>query len=167
MTTLKTIQYRGGIARFQVPATWVEEYEPRGGGTFYEPGDDTGTLRINVLGFEKPDDGRLASTDAFELLTATRPASETERLPNGTAISRYVAKGLENGEHLLLYRWEILVCVSATHYRIVVFTYTIVAGQERAPQMQDELKLLDRSITSGEYPPLEGIAGDFVHEPAT
>jgi len=33
--------------------------------------------------------------------------------------------------------------------------------------MQDELKLLNKLIISGEYPPLEGIAGDFFHESAT
>jgi hypothetical protein len=167
MTTLKTIQYRGGLARFQVPATWIEEYEPRGGGTFYEPGDDTGTLRINLLDFKTQSNVSLSPPNAFELLTRTRPASETEQLPNGTAISRYVAEADEAGEHLLLYRWQIGICVSATHFRIVVFTYTIVAGQERSPQMQDELKLLNKLIISGEYPPLEGIAGDFFHESAT
>jgi hypothetical protein len=167
MTTLKTIQYRGGIARFQVPATWVEEYEPHGGGTFYKPGDDTGTLRVNVLDFERQSGVGLSSPSAFELLTRTRPVSETEQLTNGTAISRYVEKADEAGEHLVFYRWQIGVCISVTHFRIVVFTYTIVAGQERSPQMQDELKLLDRLIGSGEYPPLEGIAGAFVHEPAT
>ena len=46
MTALKTIIYRGGIARFRVPHSWVEEYEPEGGGTFYEDGPDTGTLRM-------------------------------------------------------------------------------------------------------------------------
>jgi hypothetical protein len=167
MTTLKTIQYRGGIARFQVPASWVEEYESRGGGTFYEPGDDTGTLRVNVLDFETQSGTGISAQSAFELLTRTRPVSETEQLPSGTAISRYIEKADEAGEHLLFYKWQIGVCVSVTHFRIVVFTYTIVAGQERSPQMQDELKLLDRLITSGEYPPLEGIAGDFIHEPAT
>ena len=46
---LKTINYRGGIIRFQIPNDWVEEYEDVGGGTFYKPGDDTGTLRVNVM----------------------------------------------------------------------------------------------------------------------
>jgi hypothetical protein len=49
---LKLITYRGGIAIFEVPNSWVEEYESKGGGTFYEPRDDSGTLRLNVLGFE-------------------------------------------------------------------------------------------------------------------
>ena len=43
-TPVKTINYRGGVVRFRVPADWQEEYEDAGGGTFYAPGDDTGTL---------------------------------------------------------------------------------------------------------------------------
>jgi len=131
-----------------------------------------GTLRVNVLDFDVLDVERQSGVghstlSAFDLLTHTRPVSETEALPNGTTISRYVEKADEDGEHLHFYKWQIGVRVSVTHFRIVVFTYTIVAGQERSPQMQDELKLLDRLIASGEYPALEGIAGDYVHKPAT
>lgn len=46
---LKTIVYRGGLVRFSIPATWQEEYEPDGGGTFYKEGPDTGTLRLILL----------------------------------------------------------------------------------------------------------------------
>ena len=33
---LKTIKYRGGLVTFRVPAHWKEDYEPEGGGTFYD-----------------------------------------------------------------------------------------------------------------------------------
>jgi hypothetical protein len=51
---LKVITYRGGLVRFRIPAAWREEYEDAGGGIFYAPGDDTGTLRISVLTMEAP-----------------------------------------------------------------------------------------------------------------
>jgi hypothetical protein len=167
MSQLKTIRYRGGIAKFQVSASWVEEYEPRGGGTFYEPGDDTGTLRINVLGFERQQGGTESIPTAFDLLRRTRRVDETEALPTGAAVARYVTHADESGEHLRIYNWQIGVCVSPTHFRIVVFTYTIVDGQERESGMQEELRLLDTLIVSGEYPAVEGVDGDFYHEPAT
>lgn len=167
MPTLKTIQYRGGIARFSLPASWAEEYEPRGGGTFYEPGDDTGTLRINVLDFQRQTDSTGPIPTAFDLLTRTRSVDETEALPSGVAVARYLTHAKESGEQLRIYNWRIGICVSPTHFRIVVFTYTIVDGQERAPDMQTELRLLDSLIVSGEYPAVEGVAGDFYHEPAT
>jgi hypothetical protein len=47
------IVYRGGIAHFHVPTSWVEEYEPAGGGTFYENKPGTGTLRVNVMDLKK------------------------------------------------------------------------------------------------------------------
>lgn len=52
MVPLKTISYRGGIATFAVPESWVEEYEPEGGGTFYDDVEGAGTLRLNVLSFK-------------------------------------------------------------------------------------------------------------------
>lgn len=55
MSTLKTIQYRGRVAEFVIPAHWHAEYEPTGGGTFYEDASESGTLRLNVLGFESTD----------------------------------------------------------------------------------------------------------------
>jgi hypothetical protein len=36
MSALKTVKYRGGIAEFVIPIQWQEEYDPRGGATFYE-----------------------------------------------------------------------------------------------------------------------------------
>jgi hypothetical protein len=45
---LKTINYRGGVVRFRIPADWTEEYEDVGGGTFYKPGKNTGTLRLRA-----------------------------------------------------------------------------------------------------------------------
>lgn len=166
MPELKTIQYRGGIARFQIPKSWVEEYEPRGGGTFYEPGDDTGTLRINVISFERPlKDGDPKPT-AFDVLTLTRSPNQIKPLPRGLAIVRYITNGEENSERLRFYRWEICVCVTATRYHIIAFTYTIVDGQEKEPKMQEELKLLDQLIVAGEYPPVEGISGDYSHDSA-
>jgi hypothetical protein len=52
---MKPIVYRGGIITFRVPATWKEEYEAEGGGTFYDDRPDSGTLRLNVLTFKAPE----------------------------------------------------------------------------------------------------------------
>ena len=60
----KQIVYRGGIVAFKIPASWREEYAPDGGATFYEEGPDTGTLRLNVLSFEKKKD--TASKDLMD-----------------------------------------------------------------------------------------------------
>jgi hypothetical protein len=103
---------------------------------------------------------------AFDLLTCTRSADEVEALPSGIAIARYVTHADESDERLRIHNWQIGVCVSPTHFRMVFFTYTIVEGQERDSKMQEELELLDRLIAAGEYPAVEGVAGDYHHEPA-
>ena len=54
--SLKTINYRGGVVRFRIPASWNEEYEEAGGGTFYAPGDDSGDAAgIEFPGTKSPD----------------------------------------------------------------------------------------------------------------
>jgi len=74
MIPLKTINYRGGIVRFRVPSSWLEEYKPEGGGTFYEDASDAGILRLNVLGFEKraKDEGPLGNCARYVRKVARR-----------------------------------------------------------------------------------------------
>ena len=103
MVPLKTIEYRGGIARFQIPESWVEEYEPRGGGTFYEPGDDTGTLRINVLDFERKAKDANSNPTAFGILALTRNLDEILSLSDFISVARNVEHGQEGDVRLLLY----------------------------------------------------------------
>ena len=162
MRELKTIDYRGGIAKFRVPSAWVEEYEPSGGGTFYENGPDTGTLRISVLGFDKPADGKEARS-AQEVLASLDSAKAVEQLPSGIAISRSSRTTSEAGEKLLIYNWQIGVPVPPTYFRFVIFTYTILAGQEQIPAIRQEIELIDKLIAEGEYPAICGEAGDYAH----
>jgi hypothetical protein len=51
---MKTIAYRGGVITFRVPSTWKEEYQPEGGGTFYDPRPGSGTLRLNFMTLKAP-----------------------------------------------------------------------------------------------------------------
>jgi len=165
MAELTTITYRGGIAKFRIPSSWVEEYEPSGGGTFYENGPDTGTLRINVLSFEKAAGDSHTRTSARDMLAGSNDASEVRQLPDGNALARSRRTTTEDGEDLLIYTWRIGVMVSPTHFRLVVFSYTILANQDQQPAMQQEIELLDRLIAEGEYPAVRGESGDFIHTP--
>ena len=162
MTALKIINYRGGIARFRVPSSWVEEYDPAGGGTFYEDGPDTGTLRINVMGFEKPEGGPSSDTPQA-LLARLDGACEVQQRPDGVAIARSSRTALEKGVQLLIRTWQIGVQVTPKHFRLLVFTYTILAEKGHKPALQQELDLLDKLIAEGEYPAVQGVAGDYIH----
>ena len=165
MTALKAINYRGGIARFRIPQSWVEEYEEAGGGTFYEDGPNTGTLRINVMDFERPDTSSHPQ-NARDMLAGSDSSRDVQELPSGVAVARSSRVTTERDEELRIYTWQVGVVVTPAHFRMVVFTYTILAGQERAPAMQQELQMLDRLITEGEYPSVRGVTGDYTHETA-
>jgi hypothetical protein len=67
---MKHVEYRGGLVRFELPRHWVEEYEPNGGGTFYDEAVDAVTLRLNVLSFRAP-----KPIEVGEALVAARRAA--------------------------------------------------------------------------------------------
>jgi len=142
----------------------VEEYEPAGGGTFYEDGPDTGTLRINVMDFEKPAAAGSSAKTARDMLAGLGGSGEIEQLSAGVAIERSRRTAVESDKDLLIYTWQIGVGVTPAHFRLVVFTYTISAEQERKPAVEQEVQLLDKLIAEGEYPAVRGNAGDYVHE---
>src|SRR5262245_49372554 len=77
-TNLKVINYRGSVVRFRIPAGWNEEYEEDGGGTFYLPGDESGTLRLNVLTLEGPEKQRQLPEAAAKILAPDAAKYQTE-----------------------------------------------------------------------------------------
>jgi len=84
---LKTVHYRGVLVVFQIPDHWVEEYEPAGGGTFYDPDDESITLRLNVLTFATPQP--VGVQDSAKALTALREMvlGPVETLANGQSFA--------------------------------------------------------------------------------
>jgi len=152
---LKLVNYRGGVVRFSIPSNWLEEYEPEGGGTFYENRSDSGTLRLNVLEFDSP------SKSAEEMARTAFPQNGVELLPSGFPMRHYVKPAKENGEALEIHRWEIAVPVPPRTLRLVCFAHTILAGQQSAPKIATELKLLDESIRAAEFSQETGVSGAF------
>jgi hypothetical protein len=162
----KTVNYRGGVVRFVIPSHWVEEYEPEGGGTFYEDRPDSGTLRLNVLEFESSklaEEMALAALEKDDGPLRDRGATPVVRsiLPSGFGMRRYVWPAIEGNEKLHLHRWEVFVPVQPHTLRIVIFVHTILAGQEEYPHIAAELDLLDESIRAAEFSQEAGVAGAF------
>ena len=155
----KTVNYRGGVVSFEIPEHWKEEYEPKGGGTFYEDRPDSGTLRLHVLGFSSTS-GR-SSEDTLSQLNAKE---QLEKLKCGLHVKRYVKKVEENGEVLSLYRWEICIPVPPVDWRMACFTHTIVAGQETDPKIREELDLVDEIVLAARFSTASGITGDYYPE---
>jgi hypothetical protein len=159
MSSLKSISYRGGIARFEIPSSWKEEYEPAGGATFYEDKPDSGTLRLNVLGFSSN-----GQQTGEEMIADVIAKSGFRPLHRGLAMRRYVKISEEDGEQLSIHYWEIAVPIEGCGVRLAVFSYTTLASQANDPQTQCEINLLARCIESADFSREQGVSGDFEHE---
>lgn len=158
MVRLKSICYRGGIACFDIPASWEEEYMPEGGAIFYEDRADSGTLRLNVLSFSN---GKETGTEVVEGLIAK---SGYTSLSDGLAIKQYLMPEEEDGEQLQLNCWEVAIPVEFFSVRMAIFTYTILASQANDRRVCQEIELLDRCIRAGQFSREQGISGEYQHE---
>ena len=149
----KTVSYRGGIVRFSLPSHWREEYEPEGGGTFYDDRPDSGTLRLNVISVE-PKSSEQPVEHPF-------PPGSFETLPSGLRMRHRIVDAEERGTPIRLHRWEIAVPVPPARLRIVCFTHTILARQESDAATVAELALVEQSIRSAEFSREPGVSGSF------
>lgn len=150
---MKPISYRGGIITFRVPATWKEEHEPEGGGTFYDDRPDSGTLRLNVLTFKAPE-GKLAA-DGYTHFAAT-PLKEGERLirtSHGDGLKLSKKSTEEKGTKIDLYSWQLAHCAPPQKFYIASFTWTILSSQSSDPKFQQEIAFLIDEISRARFHP--------------
>ena len=148
----KTISYRGGVLTFRIPSNWREEYEPEGGGTFYDDTPDSGTLRLNVITAKAP--MPISAESGPDILAGlVDSAQPTETLPNNCALVRYEERAEEQGHPLLITYWSVAQPVPPSHARVATFSYTLRAHQRNDPQFQAELDMLDREIRAASFAP--------------
>lgn len=144
--------------RFRIPADWVEEYGELGGGTFYRSGDDTGTLRLEVMTFKAPAGQALTNPSLGELLQAeaAKYGGVVRMRRDGEAISKYDMPSMERGQELRIRFWRIAQAVPPKHLRMVLFSYTLLAEKWGLPESSSEMELLDREIAASELAPMLG-----------
>ena len=150
---MKTIKYRGGVITFRVPASWKEEYEPEGGGTFYDSAPDAGVLRLNVIAAKAPK-GKLP-LDGYHHL-ASEPLAKGERLSkteNGDGIKFKREAKEDEGHKLAFYSWEVVHCAPPDKLYVAVFTWTILAAQDGNQKAKKELELIDAEVSKAHFHP--------------
>jgi hypothetical protein len=154
---LKTISYRGGVVTFRIPAHWVEEYEPDGGGTFYDDAPDPGTFRLQTITAESP--APLSTESAPDVLTSLPEAATVpvELLPSGCALILYTQSAMEGGHRLVITYWLVAQVVPPRHARISNFSYTLLERQCNDAQYRGELELLDREVRASVFSPELGV----------
>lgn len=144
---LKEISYRGGLVTFRVPAHWQEEYGQDGGGSFYEDVPNSPTFRLEVITAQSASTiGSAHAAKALALLSKVAGESVVETLPNGYALVRYHKTSTDRGQELQISYWSVAQAIPPHHVRIATFSYTLLAGQERDPQIQNDMKLLDAEV---------------------
>jgi hypothetical protein len=148
---LKLITYRGGLVKFYAPNTWVEEYEPNGGGTFYENLPNSGTLRLNVLTFEDKSENNNRTASGFLANSDFAKLGVITPLPDGNAMLTYQKDTVEETENLRIYFWQITNYVSNKLVRVAVFSYTILAGQESDSPIANELEIIREQIPKATF----------------
>jgi hypothetical protein len=155
---LKTVNYRGGVVCFRNPSDWLEEYEDAGGGTFYKPGRETGTLRVNVTTGEGPPEKLLTVDNLAELLMSASESHGASPVHFGenAVIFRYDMLGEERGHSPATRCWGILQALPPKNFRHVLFTYTLLADQFSDPLCIAEMDLLDREIAAAQLSPRRG-----------
>jgi hypothetical protein len=156
--TLKKIIYRGGVVSFRVPADWAEEYDNGGEGVYYKPGDNTGTLGLNVLTGTVPA-GRLATEGYLaEQLKAdsVKYGVAIEPLGESAVMIRYDMPGRERGQSIKIRCWRIFQALPPNNFRHVLFTYTLLAEQFDQQGFVLEMESLDREIAVVELAPTLG-----------
>ena len=142
----KEIIYRGGLVRFFIPKHWNEEYGEAGGGTFYETGDETGTLRLNVLSFSMKKD--TSPKQLLELVEKrqTENNGKLEVLPDERFLLKYAVKCREKEEDLIIFRWEVAKMVSPRDYDIAAFSFTISAAQSKKESIIQEIASIEEEV---------------------
>lgn len=152
-SNMKEIVYRGGLVRFEIPNEWLEEYENDGGAMFYRKGNDTGTLRLNIITASAPDS--LPKNEYIEILKTTKgvKASDVKRLANGNAIATHVERSEEQGTPITLFWWHVTNNIPPKHVRIANFSYTVLTSKENDAATQAEVKMLSRSIENALFHP--------------
>lgn len=154
---LKMISYRGGLVFFALPATWREEYQEDGGGTFYDDRFGLGTLRLNVLSFSSKD------VPANQMAATAFPKGSFELLQDGFPLRKTLVDAKEKGHKLHLHSWEIAVPVPPNSLRIVAFRHTVLAEQEQDSQIVQELEFIDKSVRAATFSQEPSLTGNHIH----
>lgn len=151
--SLKEINYREGVLKFNIPAIWEEVYEEDGGGLFYEDTPDAGTLHLNIITLQTPPD--LTENLAVEALSSVTDVgiNDIEMLSNGNALARSIQRTQEQGIDITSHWWYIVNQIPPNYMRMANFSYTIVSAQENTDSFNNELNLLDGLIKNAVFHP--------------
>jgi hypothetical protein len=157
MEHTKVIAYRGGLVTFALPSHWQEEYEPEGGGTFFEDRPDSGTLRLNVITVAPPPASQLPSPLALLASVAKQHGGQPKLLLSGNALLRCTTHAVEGGTPITLHYWHLASCTPPAPPRVAIYSYTVASAIESSSLIQAELSFLEQSLPETSFAPFAGV----------
>ena len=142
---LKMVRYRDAVS-FPLPVAWKVEDEPGVQGIFYNDAPGAGTLRVSALQWQGSNEEERNDIAKNILLPG-----EIETLAQGVYLKTEVKDGLEGGVALILHRWLVVLALPENTCRLVVYTHTVTADQEKEPSIVAELETVDFAVRNAAY----------------
>ena len=152
---MKEISYRGGLVTFSIPYHWKEEYMEDGGAAFYADGEDSGTLRLNVLSFTS-EEAKPVDVGAEARSMATKHNGEVTVLRDGSMMARYDQRDTEKGQPITLRFWCVYNRIDDSHMRLVVFSYTLPTAQVMDEKHVRKMEMIERAIRDARFAKVAG-----------
>lgn len=152
---MKTINYRGGVIEFRIPASWNEEYSDTDGGMFYDDKPDSGTFRLKVITAKSPSE--VTSDSAATILKTLGLKGQAVLQPNGNALAHYEESSAESRQEIKIFYWLVANPLPPRHVRIATFSYTILQRKERDAATLWDLQMLEKEILKARFATEVGI----------
>jgi len=145
---LQTVNCDG--VRFRIPAFWEAEDEDDGP-MFFDPDEESGTLRVRVKTFEFK--GPVDADTAIPVLEkmAREHGTEVVCLPNGRALASYTLDITEEDEQYRMWVWQIANPILPRYLRTALFTFTVHTDLADTPEIVELVALLDRELRQCEF----------------
>lgn len=144
---MKQITYRGGLIVFRLPQNWTEEYEPEGGGTFFDPQDESVTLRLNVLTLQSPRDLKITDSRAPFEGSAAFVGGDIQPLADFQSICVLPPRRTEEaGEPLDIHTWAVARVIPPRCVRVAMFNTTVAIRRAEPTAIEAILTTLQAEI---------------------
>ncbi|MCP4278289.1 MAG: hypothetical protein GY779_18250 [Gammaproteobacteria bacterium] len=142
---MKKITYNDTI-EFNLPNHWATE-EVDNIGVFYEQGDDTSTLRVELLVAKSPEP--VDKNTSVEMLgVLSKGDDEITTLEDGIAYKCYLEPVVEDGESLIIHYWYVAHAVAPDIGRLVTFSFTTLSCNKGDDETLQIIGMLDHEIKS-------------------
>jgi hypothetical protein len=159
--SVKSFEYPGGEITLAIPSEWIEEQDGDEGRMYYQDIPKSGTLRIRVdtyirpetYGDSKPVDPALVANILSDMAKEIAPEQEHKvaLLRDGNQVVQYLRSFLEDDPPLLVVSWVVGIALPPRQVQIASFSYTMAVQDAGSPVVIEEIKLLEGCIREANY----------------